>query len=178
MSTDVAQARSTDPETSHAAADSVRNQSLLRQAILQVLREHGRMTDYTLWESHIRPMVETVGSPVQCVDSGCRGRRSELVDGGYVRDSGYVDSGKTNREAIMWEATPERFILRQREFQANRAAIEREIRASSIVEEIFQVLVAHGLPEPALRANFQQVSQVVQRRLQWPHVAQGEQHGG
>ena len=172
-----AHARDTDPQTSHDAADSVRNQSLLRQAILQVLREHGRMTDHTLWEEHIRPQAEVPGSPVQCVDSGCRGRRNELVELGYVRDSGYVDSGKTNREAIMWEATPDRFIIQQRNFQANRAAVEREIRASSMVEEIFSVLVAHGLPTDALYANFQQVSQVVQRRLQWPHVAQGANDG-
>ena len=178
MSTDSAHARNTDPGTRHAAAASVQDQSLLRQAILQVLREHGRMTDHVLWEEHIRPLSDDPRSAVHCVDSGCRGRRNELVELGYVRDSGYLDAGKTNREAIMWEATPERFILRQRSFQTNRAAVEREIRAATIVAEIYSVLVAHGLPEPALMAAYQPVCQIVQRRLQWPHVSQGEQNVG
>lgn len=88
-------ARSTDPGTSWEAARSITPEklSLDQQAVLDVLRRRGPMTD-----ERIRRHVIGIS------DSGCRTRRSELVAAGLVRDSGRKDTLRSGRRAIVWEA--------------------------------------------------------------------------
>ena len=90
-----AHARRTDPETSHAAAESVRNLRMSQSYVLSILREVGPMTDECL-QGWIDPKVM---SP-----SGIRTRRSELVKLGKVEWSGEKVPMSTGRMARVWRA--------------------------------------------------------------------------
>jgi len=90
-------ARSTDPQTSWEAANSVTRFSITktRAAILRVLTNEGPLTDEQIAEqladlSHTSP-------------SGLRTRRKELVNAGMVRDSGQRKKMSSGRSAIVWE---------------------------------------------------------------------------
>lgn len=88
-------ARSTDPETSHEAAASVRNPALDRSRVYAALGE-GPMTDEQILDrcrAHYAPLI----SP-----SGARTRRSELVREGLVVDSGDRVRLSSGRRAIVW----------------------------------------------------------------------------
>lgn len=98
-----AHARAQDPDTSHAAADSVRRISESQQHILRLFLLYGPMTDEQLLARH-REWQHRHGDP-RMSDSGVRTRRSELVMLGRVRDSGKRTLLSTGRKAIVWEAT-------------------------------------------------------------------------
>jgi len=87
-------ARTTDPETSHEAAQSVTNITPLKQEILQRLMTP--MTDADL--------IETIrtGSRLIATESGIRSRRAELVQAGLVKDTGARVKLATGRNAIVW----------------------------------------------------------------------------
>ena len=91
-------ARLSDPATSHAAAASVANLRHTHRVIHTLLSLDGPMTDeqlMLLWNDRIADRI----SP-----SGLRTRRAELVDMGYVRDSGERRPLESGRMAIAWEA--------------------------------------------------------------------------
>lgn len=88
-----AQARRTDPETSHAAAGSVRDISKMQYHVLGVFKLYGPMTD----EAAYRQLHHLMSA------SGARTRRRELVDGGLMRDTGKRGQLASGRQAIVWE---------------------------------------------------------------------------
>jgi hypothetical protein len=99
-------ARRTDPETSRAAAASITPATMRtsQRVVLNALRLIGPSTDEVLL-SAVADMMTAAGlKPMS--PSGCRSRRSELVDAGLVRDSGQRAELASGRKAIVWEVTP------------------------------------------------------------------------
>lgn len=99
-------ARATDPQTSHDAARSVRKETLHRGrlAVLRVLAPE-RMTHETLLERYeARSFIDPEHFPPQS-QSGLRTRCAELVDKGYVKDSGMKERLRSRRWAVRWEIT-------------------------------------------------------------------------
>jgi len=95
-----AHARCTDPETSRAAADSVRGIRESQQYVLGMFRKFGPMTDERL----ALRVAEDRGPHVKLSPSGIRTRRSELVTLQLVRSTGRREPISTGREARVWEA--------------------------------------------------------------------------
>ena len=98
---DVAHARRTDPETSHAAAESLDPTRLRRsqEFVLGVLRAYPA----GLTDEELREAVDRTGYAIS--DSGLRTRRSELVRLGLVEDSGERATTLAGRQTIVWAAT-------------------------------------------------------------------------
>ena len=101
-----AHARRTDPGTSHAAADSVRELTDRQRAVLAILRQHGPLTDEQLVARYTALQQLHDGAPPQQSPSGIRTRRSELHARGDVIDTGEKATMTTGREAILWDAIP------------------------------------------------------------------------
>jgi hypothetical protein len=97
-----ARARSTDPETSWAAARSITPDALRanQSAVLQVLGKYGPMTDEQLADEYARCDWFAPQSP-----SGLRTRRHELQELGLVEDSGERARLRSGRQAIVWRAS-------------------------------------------------------------------------
>lgn len=97
-----AHARTTDPGTSHEAADSITSEKIRisQAAVLQTLREHPEgLTDVDLVRIYgERPDRE---APPQS-PSGIRTRRHELVELEKVRDTGRRERLASGRQAIVW----------------------------------------------------------------------------
>ena len=93
-------ARLTDPETSHEAADSVKNITQTQSAILTLLTFP--MTDEVLIDAFYR-YADNAGLKLAS-PSGIRSRRAELVAKGLVVDSGERAKLSTGRNAIVWKA--------------------------------------------------------------------------
>jgi hypothetical protein len=91
-------ARTTDPQTSHAAAKSVSEISNTKKAILSLLRKH--QTDMQLVANYIK-LVRQNKAP-RASESGIRSRRAELVKLGFVKDTGKRDLSASNRQMIVW----------------------------------------------------------------------------
>lgn len=93
-------ARTTDPETSHAAALSLGGDNIRQsqREILDALTELGPMTDRTILA------LFTVGGRPLRSPSGLRTRRSELVDKGLVVDSGRRNTAPSGRQEVVWAA--------------------------------------------------------------------------
>ncbi len=91
-------ARRSDPETSHAAARSIRPESLpaAQAKIHGVLEAEGPGTDEDILERLTR-----LRYPISV--SGARTRRAELVKKGLVKDSGLRRVLVSHRKAIVWE---------------------------------------------------------------------------
>jgi hypothetical protein len=100
-----AYARRTDPETSHAAAASIGEDSLRasQAAVLAVLRTHGPLVDVELDEMYDQMRIDGWPIPEQS-PSGLRTRRRELVDLGFVIDTGERGMLESGRRAILWRA--------------------------------------------------------------------------
>jgi hypothetical protein len=94
-------ARLTDPETSHEAADSVRNLTLTKKAIVSIFEKHNSLSDYHLQIAY-RGLVSGGDAP-KASESGIRSRRAELVDEGILEDSGYRIALESGRSAILWK---------------------------------------------------------------------------
>lgn len=86
-------ARRTDPETSHAAARSVRNVTAKQVAVLRRLADE---------PSTDEDLVDRVDGQTP---SGIRTRRSELVRAGLVVDSGVRAELRSGRLGIVWTVT-------------------------------------------------------------------------
>lgn len=97
-------ARKADPETSHAAADSVTREYVCetQQRILAALRLSGPQTD----EEILRSLGLDSRGPVS--PSGARSRRAELVARGLVEWTGLTRPLKTGRQARVWRLRPHR----------------------------------------------------------------------
>lgn len=96
-------ARSTDPETSHAAAASVGDLRLSQASVLRFLTAFGPMSDEllcTIYDKFWRQYEYPQQSP-----SGIRSRRAELVRLGLVVDTGEKVEMTTGRMAKVWGAT-------------------------------------------------------------------------
>lgn len=88
-------ARTTDPQTSHDAAASVKKLSETHRAILQELQT--AQTDVDL----VRAIQLRHGFALAS-ESGIRSRRAELVRDGYVEDTGKRERLESGRMAIVW----------------------------------------------------------------------------
>lgn len=88
--------RTTDPETSREAAESVTNMTLYRMNVLVLLDQQGPMTDEELVTAF--EAAKLPHSP-----SGVRTRRAELVRTGHVRWTGEWAPMSTGRRARTWE---------------------------------------------------------------------------
>ena len=95
-------ARMTDPETSHEAAESVRNLTATQTEVLRIIRVCRRVTDVELVEQYQRMVKHFAAPPAS--DSGIRSRRAELVKAGKVIDSGDRERLPSGRHAIVWTA--------------------------------------------------------------------------
>jgi hypothetical protein len=95
-------ARTTDPETSHAAAASVRNPTANQAAVLRVLKNSGPITDETLVRAYTHNSHNNMNLPQQS-ESGIRTRRKELVDARLVAAYDKV-RGSTGRMMTRWRA--------------------------------------------------------------------------
>lgn len=93
-------ARTTDPETSHEAAASVRDIRASQKQVFDLLATLvGGATDDELIRYARR-------CGVMQSDSGLRTRRAELVRLGLVRDSGRRGYTALLRRSIIWEVVP------------------------------------------------------------------------
>lgn len=93
-------ARTTDPQTSHDAADKVHHVSRVQNIILSILWTRGPLTDPQIEEYYYHRVAN--GSAPDHSPSGLRTRRKELVDQGHVEATGrkvLLDSG---RYANVW----------------------------------------------------------------------------
>lgn len=97
---DEAVARSTDPGTSWAAANSVDNLRSSQRAVLEVVRQSGPCHDELLAKRYER-LRHGLDLPKQS-PSGLRSRRAELVAGGFLRDSGLKAKTAGGRKTIVW----------------------------------------------------------------------------
>jgi hypothetical protein len=97
MTIPAAHARSSDPQTSHDAARSVKDISKAQRHVMMALNREP-MTDEQIssW------MYEWLGSLIS--PSGARTRRAELVAMGLVEDSGQRGKTKAGRATIIWRA--------------------------------------------------------------------------
>jgi len=91
-------ARTMDPETSHEAAESVRNVTTTHEYVLRALRRP--RTDPELLEAY-----RQFKRAPRASESGIRSRRAELVRAGLVRDSKRRVRLESGRRAIVWEKT-------------------------------------------------------------------------
>lgn len=89
-------ARRSDPGTSHAAARSVERLRDRQQAVLDLLRRLGPMTDEEIAQAYAQ-----FDLPKQS-PSGLRTRRSELQHAGFVEDSGERRTTESGRSSIVW----------------------------------------------------------------------------
>jgi hypothetical protein len=92
------QARKTDPQTSHDAANSVKDVSKTKKAILVLLRKH--QSDMQLVASYSK--LARQNKAPRASESGIRSRRAELVRLGLVKDTGKRDRSASNRQMIVW----------------------------------------------------------------------------
>lgn len=95
---EIAHARRTDPETSHEAAASVR---VLRQRSY-VLAAARALIDFT--DPALQAAVRNMYPKQTFSESGVRTRRSELVQLGFVGDSGKRVVMPSHRRAIVWRS--------------------------------------------------------------------------
>ena len=93
-------ARTTDPETSHAAAASVGDVRLSQAAVARVLKTFGPLTDedLVLLYEQVRLLNHL---PAQS-PSGIRTRRAELVRLGLVEYTGEKGTISSGRQARKW----------------------------------------------------------------------------
>lgn len=99
-----AHARKTDPHTSHAAASSVTNLRRSQKAVYDCLLIYGPMHDKDLWRRYYKEMMGGHHNWPWLSESGVRTRRSELVDTGWVKDTGRTEKLESGRNATVWEA--------------------------------------------------------------------------
>jgi len=92
----MANARKTDPKTSHDAADSVKDITKTQEYVLKALKRP--RNDTQLIEAY-----RSLKTAPRASESGIRSRRSELVGAGLVVDSGKRVKMPSGRFSIVWE---------------------------------------------------------------------------
>jgi len=97
---DEPKARTTDPETSHAAAASLERLTERRQAVWAVLAEYGPLTDEALVSIYDQLADDGLIPPQS--PSGVRTRRNELAKLGLVADTGQRGTTISGRMAMLW----------------------------------------------------------------------------
>ena len=95
-----ARTRRTHPDTSRDAAQSVREMTDRRSAVLSCFEHFGEMTDEEFLDVYERKQTDE-SWPEQSV-SGLRTRRSELVRFSRLADTGRRKRMRSNRQAIVW----------------------------------------------------------------------------
>ena len=93
----MAKARATDPQTSHDAADSVREVTATQEYVLKALRRP--RNDTQLIEAYRAFKKAPMAS-----ESGIRSRRAELVKRGLIEDSGNKVRLDSGRNSIVWKS--------------------------------------------------------------------------
>jgi hypothetical protein len=88
-------ARHTDPSTSHQAAASVSNITPLKKAILRALQT-------AMCDTELSLAIRLAHPDLRISDSSIRSRRAELVDEGFVEDSGIRVKLPSGRHSIAW----------------------------------------------------------------------------
>lgn len=107
-------ARTTDPDTSHDAADQVVPDLRLIQArVLGIFERHGSLTQHQLIAIYRHEHGPAAESTV-------RTRCSELADAGLVRDTGDRVQLVSGRHAIVWQLTPADLVAAVRAERATR----------------------------------------------------------
>jgi hypothetical protein len=89
-------ARATDPETSWAAANSVKDIRKSQEQVLQMFRRYGPLTDEAL-------IARASIAGIAQSHSGLRTRRNELVTLGFLKDSGERGKTLSGRSTTIWE---------------------------------------------------------------------------
>lgn len=95
-------ARNTDPQTSHDAAESVNQPTLVQTCILMLLRstpmcDEKLVQQYRVWE-------KIDGFP-HASDQSIRSRRAELVRKGFVQAAPFKELMSTGRYGQAWRVT-------------------------------------------------------------------------
>ena len=91
-------ARSSDPDTSHDAADSVAKVAETQHAILAMLQQFGPATDQDIF-------LRLAEAGFRVAPSGARTRRKELQDMGLVEWSGVKRKLRSGRQSRVWALT-------------------------------------------------------------------------
>jgi hypothetical protein len=94
-------ARVTDPATSHEAADSVKDITVVQSTILGIIGGDS-MSDERLVVEYQKLVRSGIAKPA--TDQSIRSRRSELARQGLVSVVGYTVT-TSGRRAQVWEAT-------------------------------------------------------------------------
>jgi hypothetical protein len=92
----MAKARHSDPQTSHDAAESVKDITKTQAFILKALRKP--LTDVALVD-----VYRAYKTAPRASESGIRSRRAELVKRGQVIDTGRRVKLASGRHAIVWQ---------------------------------------------------------------------------
>lgn len=95
-----AKSRTSDPDTSQAAALAVTRMTSKRLAVLRLFELSGEMTDEQLLDRY-RSRSRSRGWPEQS-ESGLRTRRCELIRMGQLQDTGRTRRMTTGRMAKIW----------------------------------------------------------------------------
>lgn len=96
---DTAKARSTDPDTSHAAALSIDNMTARQGAVLSVVTRRGPLTHDQLIDCYAKD-IDGIPQTAQSIRSRCK----ELVDGGFVVAHDRKGKTKNGGAATRWAA--------------------------------------------------------------------------
>lgn len=103
-----ARARTTDPDTSHAAAASIQNLTAAQARVLALFKTFGDLTDTEL-AAHYEKMVGIGSALVQSwppmSPSGLRSRRAELCAQNRLEDTGKRARTPSGRSTICWGIT-------------------------------------------------------------------------
>lgn len=99
-----AHARSTDPDTSQEAADSVWNPSAVQAVVFRIIEEHGPISDTDLiWHYGHEAARQNIYLPT---DQSIRSRRAELVDADHIEFSGLYGVTPNGRRTRKWWVSP------------------------------------------------------------------------
>jgi len=96
----MAYARTTDPITSHEAADSVENITETQETILSLLRTP--MCDLELIMAY--RLANEIGKAPYASESGIRSRRAELVHKNLVDHTGEFRLSPSGRRMMVWRS--------------------------------------------------------------------------
>ena len=99
-------ARATDPETSHEAAASVKDLTLVQSRIMALIGRQGPMHDDALIFRWGQENYRFPDSYPRVSEAGLRSRRSELVKLGRLQDSGLRVTLASGRKSIVWRRVP------------------------------------------------------------------------
>jgi hypothetical protein len=102
----VANARRTDPKTSHDAADSLSEERIRDSqfSVYVLIDHHGAagLSDQDLIRAYTSAHLRNPTMYPYQSESGLRTRRSELVRKGLVVDSGRRSTTRSGRKSIVW----------------------------------------------------------------------------